>query len=106
VDTFAALAVPIRRDILEALAREGRLSATEIHGRFKVSFPAISQHLKVLRHAGLVDVERRAQQRIYRIHPAGLAELETWARTVSALWRGRFDALDDALQQEREGKKR
>jgi DNA-binding transcriptional ArsR family regulator len=101
VDAFAALAVPIRREILEALARDGRLSATDIRGRFKVSFPAVSQHLKVLRHAGLVEVERRAQQRIYRIHPAGLIELETWARTVSALWRGRLDALDDALRSER-----
>ena len=69
MDPFHALADPNRRRIIEMLAREGELSATEIHSRFSVSAPAISQHLKVLREAGLVQMEKRAQQRIYRVAP-------------------------------------
>lgn len=102
MDTFHALAEPTRRRILEMLAGEGELSATEIHSRFPVSAPAISQHLKVLREAGLVSVEKRAQQRIYRIAPEGVQEVEGWARQLRQLWDARFDALDALLKAEQE----
>ena len=72
MDMFSALAEPTRRSILEMLASEGRLSASEIADRFPVSAPAISQHLKVLREAKLVQVEKRAQQRIYEINPEAM----------------------------------
>jgi len=100
MDKFHALAEPTRRRIIELLAREGALSATEIGARFPVSAPAISQHLKVLREAGLVRVERRAQQRIYRINPAAMVEVEEWAQRVRRLWNRRFDALDALLREE------
>ncbi|MCI0394983.1 MAG: metalloregulator ArsR/SmtB family transcription factor [Chloroflexi bacterium] len=100
MDTFAALADPTRRKIMELLARYGQLAATEISEQFPVSAQAISQHLKILREAKLVQVEKRAQQRIYRINPEAMLELEAWARQLRQLWNQRFDALDRILQQE------
>lgn len=101
MDMFSALAEPTRRRIIEMLASQGRLSASEISGRFPVSAPAISQHLKVLRKAQLVRVEKRAQQRIYQINPEAMLELERWARKVRELWDERFDALDRVLEAEK-----
>ena len=100
MDKFHALAEPTRRQIVEILAREGAMTAGDIQARFKVSAPAISQHLKVLREAGVVQVEKRAQQRIYRINPESMLELEAWAKRVRELWTGRFDALDALLRAE------
>ncbi|PQP89141.1 metalloregulator ArsR/SmtB family transcription factor, partial [Paenibacillus sp. AR247] len=67
-DTFSALADPTRRGILELLAGNPELSATQIYERFDVSPQAISQHLKILRETQLVRVEKRAQQRIYSLN--------------------------------------
>jgi len=100
MDVFAALAEPTRRAIMEMLAANGRLSATEIYDQFPVSRPAISQHLKVLREAKLVKVERRAQQRIYQINPDTMFELEAWARRLTQIWDQRFEALDELLKAE------
>jgi DNA-binding transcriptional ArsR family regulator len=100
MDKFSALADPTRRSILEMLAHHGPLSASEIGARFDVSPPAISQHLKALREAGLVQVEKRAQQRIYRINPSAVHEVVDWARQLAQLWDQRFDALDQVLKAE------
>lgn len=97
MDVFAALADPTRRKIIEQLAGAGELPAAEIAARFPISAPAISQHLKVLQAAGLVSVEKRAQQRIYRINPEAMLELEGWARRLRQLWDSRFDALEKLL---------
>ena len=83
------------------LARDGQLSATEISDRFSVSPQAISQHLKVLREAKLVQVEKRAQQRIYQVNPEAMLELEGWARQLRQLWDQRFEALDKVLEMEK-----
>jgi DNA-binding transcriptional ArsR family regulator len=101
MDKFHALAEPTRRKILESLALNGELSATEISERFPVSPQAISQHLKVLREARLVVVEKRAQQRIYRINPEAMVELEEWARRVRELWNQRFEAFGEVLDAEK-----
>jgi DNA-binding transcriptional ArsR family regulator len=73
---FEAVADPTRRHILQLLATNGQLPASDIYKRFAVSHPAISQHLKVLRVAKLVRVEKKAQQRLYQINPNGLVGLE------------------------------
>lgn len=96
METFAALADPTRRRILEMLA-SGQLPAGEIAGRFRVSPPAISQHLKVLRRANLVHVRSQAQQRIYELDPHGLDELESWIARVRSFWTGRLDELERQL---------
>ncbi len=101
MDKFYALAEPTRRKIVEMLASEGALSATEICDRFSVSPQAISQHLKVLREADLVRVEKRAQQRIYRINPQAVSELEGWARRLTDLWSQRIEALEALLEREK-----
>ena len=101
MDVFSALADPTRRKIIELLAEGGQLPAAEIAAHFPVSAPAISQHLKVLQRSGLVSVERRAQQRIYRLNPQAMLELEGWAWRLRNLWNERFDALETLLEQEK-----
>jgi len=97
---FYALAEPTRREIVELLAENGQLSATNIYENFTVSHPAISQHLKVLREANVVQMEKRAQQHVYRLNTGAMQELEEWARQVADLWNQRFDALDKVLSEE------
>jgi DNA-binding transcriptional ArsR family regulator len=82
------------------LARKGQLPASTIAHKFRVSAPAISQHLQVLRAANLVRMEKRAQQRIYSINPDAMHELEDWARQMTALWNERLDALEELLKTE------
>lgn len=102
MDIFYALAEPTRRNIIEMLAASGHLSATEISDKFDVSPSAISQHLKVLREANLVQMEKRAQQRIYQVNPDAMQEVEVWAKKMRQLWEERFDALDLLLAAEKE----
>jgi DNA-binding transcriptional ArsR family regulator len=106
MDIFYALADPTRRKILELLASRGQLSATEIYTNFAVSHPAISQHLKVLREAKLVKVEKHAQQRIYQINPETMLELDDWSKQLAQLWNQRLDALDELIKVEKRKIKR
>lgn len=101
MDTFTALAEPTRRNILEMLAARGNLAATDIYKNFKSSPPAISQHLKVLREAKLVRVEKRAQQRIYYINPEPMKELEKWIRQFAQNMEERYQTLDKILETEK-----
>lgn len=102
MDRFTALADPTRRAILEMLARRGELPAGDIAAGFDMSAPAISQHLKVLREAELVLVERRGQQRIYRVNTDALREIEEWAARMRRVWDRRLDALEAFLKAEQE----
>ncbi|HEV8591887.1 MAG TPA: metalloregulator ArsR/SmtB family transcription factor [Pyrinomonadaceae bacterium] len=101
MDTFTALAEPTRRSILEMLAANGNLSASDIYSKFKASPPAISQHLKVLREAKLVRVEKRAQKRIYYVNPEPMHELEIWIKQFTQYWQERHDALEKLLEKEK-----
>jgi DNA-binding transcriptional ArsR family regulator len=74
VEAFEAIAQPTRRRIMRLLA-DGELSAGAVASRFAVTQPAISQHLRVLREAGLVDERRDGTRRLYRVRPEGLADL-------------------------------
>lgn len=100
MDAFSALADPTRRAIVELLAQNGELAASEIATHFPISAPAISQHLKVLREANVLVMEKRAQQRIYRINPHAMHEVETWAGRMAHHWQRRFDVLDELLRAE------
>jgi DNA-binding transcriptional ArsR family regulator len=95
-----AIAGPRRRQILE-LVREQELSAGAIASQFDVSRPAISQHLGVLKEAGLVDERRNGTQRLYRARPQGLSELKTF---LDGFWDEKLEALQ--REAEREEKKR
>ena len=90
---FAALGDPTRRKIVEMLATR-ELPAGEIARRFDMTAPAVSQHLKLLRDAGLVHVRRDAQRRIYALDPSGLAELDAWLARFRRLWATRLDGLE------------
>jgi DNA-binding transcriptional ArsR family regulator len=98
MDTFSALSVPTRRSILEILATNGELSATEIGRHFSISSPAISQHLRVLIESGLLTVEKHAQWRIYSINPKKVSEVQHWAENTVDLWEQRLDTLGRVLE--------
>ena len=99
MNRFAALSDPTRLGILELLGA-GEQSAGAIGGHFPVSAPAISQHLKTLREAGLVRVRIDGQRRIFSLDSEGLAEIEDWFARVRAAWKSRLDALERALARE------
>ena len=101
-DTFEALADPTRRNILELLASSGELPATAIYEHFSVSPQAISQHLKVLREAHLVMMEKRAQKRVYRLNQEALSQFETWVQQTRQIYEERFSALDAVLEREKQ----
>jgi DNA-binding transcriptional ArsR family regulator len=95
---FLALANPVRRELLEILSREPR-SAGELNDRFELSRPAVAEHLKVLREAGLVADEARGRRRIYRLTAEPLAELGEWLHPFEKFWRGRLAALAEAAEE-------
>jgi DNA-binding transcriptional ArsR family regulator len=93
------LADPTRRAVFERIARKGEVSAGALSSNVKVSQPAVSQHLKALREAGLV-VERREGRHVhYRIAPQGLAPLIDWLGHYALFWRERFDDLEQLLKE-------
>src|SRR5512134_512683 len=81
ISTFDALGDPTRRMLFERL-RQGPCSVTELISIVPISQPAVSQHLKILREARLVKVEKRGQQRIYHLNPIGLAELRRYTESL------------------------
>ena len=96
--TFAALADPTRRAILARLAL-GETSVTELAEPFDMSLPAISKHLKVLEHAGLISRGREAQWRPCRIAPVSLREVDGWLGGFRRFWDENFGRLDDYLEE-------
>ena len=96
VKTFAALAEPSRFRIVELL-RSGACTVNEIGQRLELNQPQVSKHLRVLKEAGLVDVEPRAQQRVYELRAQPLRELHDWLERYRQLWDARFEALDGLL---------
>ncbi|NCF24587.1 MAG: metalloregulator ArsR/SmtB family transcription factor [Gammaproteobacteria bacterium] len=97
MDAFLALADPTRRRIIESLA-DGESAFGDLAEQFDMSRPAVSQHLKVLRQAGLVRVRKDAQRRIYRLNAEGLDELGEWLESVRRFWGARLDDLERALE--------
>lgn len=87
-----ALADPSRRAMLEIL-RGHPATVNELSEGLPIARPGVSRHLRVLREAGLVEVEQQAQYRIYRLAPAPLAELDAWLGDYRELWQQRLDAL-------------
>jgi DNA-binding transcriptional ArsR family regulator len=94
--TFAALADPTRRAILSRLA-EGDATVNELAEPFPISVQAVSKHLKVLEHAGLITRGRSAQLRPSRLEAAPLKEAAEWLETYRRFWLGSFDRLDERL---------
>ena len=96
MDTFIALADPTRRQIIESLAT-GETSFGTLADQFEMSRPAVSQHLKVLRDAGIVTSRADAQRRIYRLSDGGLDDVDAWLGKVQTYWLQKLDSLEQAL---------
>jgi DNA-binding transcriptional ArsR family regulator len=97
VGTFAALGEPNRFRIVELL-RVGPLPVNDIGERLELNQPQVSKHLRVLKEAGLVDVQPRAQQRLYELRAEPLRQLHDWLERYRRLWDARFEALDNVIQ--------
>ncbi len=93
------LADPTRRAVYERIAREGEIAATGLVRGSKVSQPAVSQHLRALREAGLVLERREGRNIHYRIAPKGIAPLIDWLGHYQAFWRERFTDLEKLLKE-------
>ena len=102
--TFAALADPTRRAILARLVA-GDASVTELAEPFEMSMPAISKHLKVLEHAGLIARGREAQWRPCRLEAGPLKNVADWVEHYRRFWEQSFDRLDDYLRELKKKKK-
>ncbi|MBV8627793.1 MAG: winged helix-turn-helix transcriptional regulator [Paraburkholderia sp.] len=98
-DVFGAIANPTRRRILEML-RGGPRAAGEIASAFATNRPAISEHLQVLRLAGLVTEVPCGRQRLYRLNAIALRELAQWLHPFERYWDQRLDALTDVLEKD------
>lgn len=101
VQAFDVLGEPIRRRLLQCLASAGEQSAgalvATVQHDFAVSQPAVSQHLKALRDAGLVAVRPDGTRRLYSLRPEPLAQAERWLAEVRNFWAQRLDSLDTEL---------
>ena len=96
--TLAALADPTRRAILARLV-SGERSVGELAAPFDMSLPAVSKHLRVLERAGLIARGREAQWRPCRLEAGPLKEVADWTERYREIWEGRFDRLENYLQQ-------
>ena len=100
MEALAALTDPTRRRIVELLA-DGEVAAGELAAEFAISRPAVSQHLAVLRDAGLVSVRAEGQRRLYSLDAAPLAELDAWLTPYRKFWANHLDALDTEIRRGR-----
>jgi DNA-binding transcriptional ArsR family regulator len=98
-DVFAALANPTRRALLDLL-RDRPRPVHELAEQFAMRRPSVSEHLRVLREAGLVADERRGRQRVYRVEPERLREIAEWLHPYEEFWRDRLRGLRELLDEE------
>lgn len=101
-DVFRAIADPTRRQMLDLLRVQER-TASELGAPFRISQPAVSQHLKVLRESGLVSERREGRTRRYRLEPKPLAEVGSWIAHYAHFWSEAFVALEKFLDEEEQG---
>ena len=97
-EVFEVLAEPNRRRILECL-RERERPVNDLVDLLRVSQPAVSKHLRVLREAGLVEARVDAQRRLYRLRAGPLREVDEWLTPYRAMWASHLDALESHLEE-------
>jgi DNA-binding transcriptional ArsR family regulator len=98
-DVFLAIADPTRRRMLE-MRRADEKPATELARSFRISQPSVSQHLRVLREAGLVSVVPEGKTRVYHLDPRPLRELDGWLQRYRKFWATKLDALESFMDEE------
>jgi DNA-binding transcriptional ArsR family regulator len=99
-----ALADPSRRTVLEIL-RDHPATVGELAGALPIARPGVSRHLRVLREAGLVDVQQDSQRRIYSLRPDALVEVDEWLGPYRLLWQNRMDALHTEIARGKKARK-
>ncbi|MBB4777725.1 ArsR/SmtB family transcription factor [Actinomadura livida] len=100
-DVFGALASPVRRE-LTALLLDGPKPVNDLASHFAMSRPSVSEHLRVLRDAGLVSERRSGRQRLYRLEAGPLRELSEWLDPYERFWRERLSDLRELLDEDEE----
>jgi DNA-binding transcriptional ArsR family regulator len=98
--TFAALADPTRRAILARLAQGGEATVSELAAPFPITLQAVSQHLRVLERAGLIERGRTAQLRPSRLRGGPLRDAAEWLESYRGFWEASFDSLEQRLATE------
>ena len=96
---FRAIADPTRRAVLDLLS-DGERNVNDLVGRFRMTQPAMSQHLRVLRRAGLVSDRRVGRERIYRIRPDRLKPVVDWVGQYERFWKRKLRTLGEILEKE------
>lgn len=99
-DVFHAIADPTRRSLL-AMVADGERPVNALAQSFQMTRPAISQHLRVLREAGLVTERKVGRERRYRLRAEPLREVRDWIRQYESFWQARFDALGEYLKDDK-----
>lgn len=102
-DVFAALANPTRRELLRLLLYEGEQPVQQLASHFAMRRPSVSEHLKVLKDAGLVGQHRSGRERYYRLEAAPLMEVSEWLSPYERFWRERMTSLRELLDEEESG---
>ncbi|MCL4258933.1 MAG: winged helix-turn-helix domain-containing protein [Anaerolineales bacterium] len=101
MNAFVALADPTRLRIFELIA-QGEKSVGEIVSRFSFKAPTISQHLKVLKQANLVQVRAEGQKRYYAVNQVELEHMQAWLNKMRKQWNTHLDALEQVLKDEKQ----
>ncbi|MEU8568863.1 metalloregulator ArsR/SmtB family transcription factor [Streptomyces pathocidini] len=96
---FAALASPVRREVLRLLREEGPQPVQQLADHFAMRRPSLSEHLKVLRESGLVSERKAGRQRFYRLEAGPLSDLRDWLSPYERFWRERMAGLRDLLDE-------
>ena len=96
-DVLSAISAPARRAILARLS-EREMPVLELAETFEMTLSAVSQHLTVLRTAGLVTIRKQGRQRIYKLNPAPIKAVADWAQTYEQFWTGKLASLGEYLE--------
>ncbi len=103
-DVFAAVASPARRKLLELLLDRGPQPVQELADQFAMRRPSVSEHLRVLKDAGLVTEEKAGRRRLYRLRAEPLQEVATWLTPYEQFWRAKLANLRDLLDEQSGGR--
>jgi DNA-binding transcriptional ArsR family regulator len=97
-DVFNAIAEPRRREIIDVLAQGSERGVGELVGLLRISQPAVSKHLGVLRAVGIVSVTRRGRERLYRLNPEELKPVHDWTTTFERFWSRQLDRIKESAE--------
>src|SRR5690606_25670049 len=95
-DVFQAIADPVRRDIIELLANK-TMTVNTVAENFKISRPAVSQHIKILIECGIVEIEKQGRERYCKIQPKNLIPVSEWIEQYRKLWEEKLDSFENYL---------